>query len=74
MTGINNIGSNNLIKIQMDKMNKVPQEQPVQQNSNQSKSGLINSYLENQARINQPVVDATQKVSDIGSKPVNSAT
>ena len=31
MTGINNIGSNNLIKIQMDKMNKVPQEQPVQQ-------------------------------------------
>ena len=71
MTGINNIGSNNLIKIQMDKMNKVPQEQPVQQNSSQSKSGLINSYLENQARINQPVVDATQKVSDIGSKPVN---
>lgn len=71
MTNINNIGSNNLIKIQADKMNKPAQEQPVQTESAKSESGLINSFLENQARINQPAVDTTNKVSGIGSKPVN---
>ena len=71
MTNINNLNSNNLIKLKLDGLSKptVEEQKPVEEHK--PESGLINKYLENQARINQPAVDKAQKISDLGSAPVN---
>ena len=71
MDNINNIGSNNLIKLKLNNLKK--SEEPQQQNTEapKSESGLINQFLENQSRINKPAVNSVQKVYDKGSAPVN---
>lgn len=68
MTSINN---NNLISIKLNQLNnKTPKvEQPVaEQKQTSSNSGLIDKYLDNQAKINQPAVT---RVSGKGSAPEN---
>ncbi len=71
MDNINNIGSNNLIKVKLNNLKKT-EEQPKQNvEAQQSESGLINKFLENQSRINKPVVNNVQRVSDVGSAPAN---
>lgn len=71
MTNINNVGSNNLIKLKLNNFKKSDEQSQIKQDVPKSESGLINKFLENQARINKPAVDSTQKVSDIGSAPLN---
>lgn len=70
MANINNVGSNNLIKLKLDSVGKKETQPVVQEQSHKSESGLINRFLENQARINKPAVDTIQKVSEVGSAPV----
>lgn len=68
MTSINN--NNNLISIKLNQLNNNPKvEQPaVEQKQTPSNSGLIDKYLDNQAKINQPAVT---RVSGKGSAPEN---
>ncbi len=68
MTSINN--NNNLISIKLNQLNNNPKvEQPAaEQKQTPSNSGLIDKYLDNQAKINQPAVT---RVSGKGSAPEN---
>jgi hypothetical protein len=43
----------------------------VSNNNNKTASDLINRYLENQAQINRPSVNKTEKIDEIGSAPLN---
>ena len=71
MDNINNIGSNNLIKLKLNNIKKTEEPQQTQKEAPKSESGLINQFLENQSRINKPTVNNVQKVTDKGSAPAN---
>ena len=71
MDNVNNIGSNNLIKLKLNNLHKPEEAQQPQAEEPHTESGLINKFLENQSRINKPAVNAPQKVSGVGSAPQN---
>ena len=68
MTNINNVGNNNLIKLKLGQINK-PEQPVIQQESTKTESGLINKFLDNQARINQPAVESVTKITESNSAP-----
>ena len=71
MDNVNNIGSNNLIKLKLNNLHKTEEVQQPQPEEAHTESGLINKFLENQSRINKPAVNSPQKVSGVGSAPQN---
>ena len=73
MTDIN-LNSNKIInnlRIDSTTPAKNKQEAPQIQQADRTHSDLINKYLDNQAQINKPSVNKTEKINDVGSAPAN---
>lgn len=73
MTDIN-LNSNKIInnlRIDSTTPAKNKQETPQIQQADRTHSDLINKYLDNQAQINKPSVNKTEKINDVGSAPAN---
>lgn len=73
MTDIN-LNSNKIInnlRIDSTTPAKNKQETPQIQQADRTHSDLINKYLDNQAQINKPSVNKTEKINDVDSAPAN---
>lgn len=70
MTDIHNIGQN-ITNIRLNPNPSTTMKKTSKVNYEQTQSDLINRYLENQAQINIPSVNKPEKVSGVGSEPVN---